>query len=198
MKYIISLAFLLFLSTGFSQYGLRPLYFQPIRQLGDKYKSTGSLEASFTEFFTETNLRGSYAFNALWLRPVQDSMRIYEYDNYTVVPGVEKTGTYFLFNSCIGLDWAPFELGKFYPYTGFDFTISLSHTNYSRQVEGQFVEDDSGFGIAAGYRVKLGLEYQYSDEMAFFLQLNRLGWYDLETDYTGGGIDAGLGIRLAF
>ncbi len=203
MKYILSFTFLFVLTTGFSQYGFRPFVFQPVGELGATMKTTGSVDVTFTEFFEESKVRWLYGFNLLWLRPRLDTFRVYStvtggYEGTQVYPGTQVIDDYIILNASAGFDWAPFDSDKYFPYIGFDFVPGFYHYRDQVSIPGVKNMDQSIFGVLLGYRAKLGFEYQYSGDMAFFFQTSRNGWINLDPQFTAGGLEFGLGVRIYY
>jgi len=190
-------------SDGFSQYGFRPFLFQPLGKLGSTMKTTGSVDVSFTEFFTESKIRAVFGANLLWLRPRLDTFRVYStvsggYEGTQVYPGTQVIDDYIILNGCAGFDWAPFTSDRYFPYIGFDFVPGIYRYRDQVNIPGVKSMDQSVFGILLGYRAKIGMEYQYSGDMAFFFQASRNGWANLDPEFLAGGFDVGLGIRIYY
>lgn len=183
------------------QTGIQALIMRPTGNFGAIMKPCYTLELSKAEFFTEDKTRFYWSANVGWFRP-----RLDEFRTYTVVtsgtsivyPGTEQFDTYLTLNGNGGFDYTPIEDGKFFPYAGVDLTVGAYRYRSLRQVEGISNTDESILGVLIGGRVKLGLEYQFSSETAFFIQYSPTVWLNIDPLFLATRWDLGIGIRKEF
>lgn len=202
MQYFLSTLAIFAISVcAKAQFYAEVTHFRPNSTFGEVMKPATSLEIGKSEFFSEGQFRTNFSLSFLVFKPRQDTMRTYssvdDGGNVTVYPGYETVSRYFNLMLYGGVEWTPVERGKLHPFIGFDFLIGFNayhgvSYNYGMN------SDETDFAPLIGGRLKLGLDYELSDEWALMANIGSSGYLLLAPPSFGSGYNFNLGVKYQF
>ena len=116
----------------------------------------------------------------------------------TVLPGYQSFQKYAIFQLNGGIDYAFIHKKKLNVYAGADLVIGTASVDYTNVIIGWKDESYQGGGILAGFRFRLGVDYNITDNIGVFVNANRQGFLVTEPGALNGANDYGLGVRYSF
>ena len=207
MKTFICVSALLFFASHitYGQLSLRIFNYRPTGEFGFAMKPLVSMEIGTQGRFSKrATKRTRVGFSATFLKM---EPRLEVFPTYGVVsdgagtrvlPGVQAFGKYNVFQLFGGMDYAFLHNEKYNVYAGIDLIAGVISVDYTDYVESWKDESYSGGGILAGFRFRLGIEYNLTDQISAFIDANRQGFLVAEPRALNDGNDYGLGLRYTF
>ena len=191
--------------VSFGQVGVRVFNYRPLGKLGFHMKPLTSLELSYQDDLSEDDrFRASFGISYLNMKPRLASFPVYSVDAHggngnEIFEGAQIFNKYTLLQFSSGVDYAFLCKGKLIMYVGNDIIGGSSEidykTTYFGSSGGKIVVENLFF---IGYRVKLGIEYNMTDNIGFFVNASRLGFVTVDPPSRAGAIDIGFGMRYLF
>jgi hypothetical protein len=204
MRSIVKILFLiLFANSAFAQISLRVYNYRPTGEFGFVMKPTFSAEIGFIRpFEDDKRLRVRASVSFLVMKPRMESFPIYgilhDGTGDHVLPGTQSFQKYNIGQLFAGFDVAFIQKEKFFAYGGLDLTIGGANVDYTDNIETFKNESYSGGGILAGFRVRLGAEYDFSDKIGMFIDAQRSIWLISDPAAFNWANDYGLGVKYNF
>ena len=207
MKPIICAAVFLFFAShlAYGQIGVRVFNYRPTGEFGFAMKPLVSLEIGYQPRFSKRSTkRWRTGFSLLYLnmKPRLEVFPVYgvRYDGNgtTVLPGYQSFQKYAIFQLTGGSDFAFIHKDKYNVYAGADLVIGAANVEYTNVIIGWKDESYQGGGILAGFRFRLGVDYNITDHIGVFVNANRQGFLVTEPGALNGANDFGLGMRYSF
>jgi opacity protein-like surface antigen len=177
--------------------------YRPTGEFGFVMKPTYSAELGFESSFDKTT-RFKYHFSATFLKmkPRLESFPIYgilhDGSGEHVLPGSQSFQKYNIAQIFGGFDIAFIKKAPFYAYAGLDVTIGAASVEYTDYIETFKDESYSGGGILAGFRVRLGAQYDLSEHWGIMLNAERSVWLLSDPAAINWSNQYGLGVIYKF
>ncbi|HEU4716666.1 MAG TPA: hypothetical protein VFU15_02490 [Bacteroidia bacterium] len=205
MRYLLfTMALLLLLCrVSRAQIGLRVFNYRPTGELGFVMKPLFSAELSCIAPFEDGRWRTQFSLTYLRLKPRMDTFPVYGVvssgsTGTTVYPGTQSFQKYSIVQLSGGGDFAFIDKDPFYVFAGADIVVGGASVEYTSQVQTIKDESYSGGGILAGFRFRLGAEYDVNDQVGIIASANRNYLFISEPAGLYGANDYGIGLRYSF
>ncbi|MDX2279449.1 MAG: hypothetical protein NW218_07665 [Saprospiraceae bacterium] len=207
MESFLRVAIFLLLATNLSygQISLRVFNYRPTGEFGAVMKPLVSVEIGYQSSFSQgTNNRMRTGISLLYLnmKPRLEVFPVYgilqDSGVTTVLPGYQSFQKYALFQLIGGMDYAFIHKKKLNVYAGVDLVIGTASVEYTNLIIGLIDEGYQGGGLLSGFRFRLGVDYEITDDIGVFVNANRQGFLLIEPRALNGANDYGLGMRYTF
>lgn len=207
MKSFLRVAIFLLLATNLSygQISLRVFNYRPTGEFGAVMKPLVSVEIGYQGRFsqrTTKRMRTGISLLYLNMKPRLEVFPVYgireDGSGTTVLPGYQSFQKYALFQLIGGIDYAFIHKEKLNVYAGVDLVIGTASVEYTNLIIGLIDEGYQGGGILSGFRFRLGVDYEITDDIDVFVNANRQGFLLNEPRALNGANDYGLGMRYTF
>lgn len=116
----------------------------------------------------------------------------------TFLPGTESFQKYNVYQLFAGMDVAMIKRKKFFLYGGVDLLLGGANVEYTDKVPTLIDEGYSGGGYLVGGRLRLGAQYDVTDQIGIIAHVDRVGYLIFEPAAFNFANNYGIGIRYQF
>lgn len=199
--FLTSCCLFFIISLSFGQVGVRLFNYHPTGDFGFIMKPLTSLEVSYQGAF-DSRLRTVISLAYLNMKPRLDTFPVYLIEgsgSSTVIhQGAQTFNQYTLLQLATGLDYAFIWKEKYSFYAGCDLIFGSVGTNYRVSYAGVSDSGSEGGSAFVGYRVRLGFEYELTNQIGVFANTTQSGFIVGKPRALLGAIDIGVGMRYSF
>ncbi|MES2515313.1 MAG: hypothetical protein V4580_14265 [Bacteroidota bacterium] len=183
-----------------SQIFVRAYHYRPTGDFGSVFKPGFSAEIGYMPKFEE-RLRVCVSATYMVMKPRRDAFPIVGIQQGTktvILPGEDRFDKYNLLHLFAGIDVAIIKRKKFFAYLGTDLTVGVGSVDSRTEVKTLISEGYSGGGGIAGFRGRIGLQYNLTDHIGLIAHVNRTGYILTEPRTVNWFNDYGMGVRYHF
>ena len=177
--------------------------YRPTGEFGFVMKPTFSAEVAYMRSFEDDKpFRSAISISYLSMKTRMDTFPttgwISDGTTGIVLPGYQVFQKYDIIQFYAGMDWGFIRKDPYFVYIGLDFTggfTSIAYTSFTEQISN---EGYTGGGMLAGYRARIGAEYDVNDMIGIFAHVERTGWVNSEPASRNSANMYGIGVKLNF